>query len=957
MEKKTCGPLGGRGSQGGIQDSFRDKAPTVRHPSEVQQLLSKLYKRESVGARDSGIGRKRSSRASSFAISRVLQSDVRCSKSFRCLEASNRSLSLKQKGEENVVQDGDPTFGPSFDQTRRLDVLDRSEGCVPSSSNSSTVKTSSQVLLGREGMAVQGHVFRPFHSTAGFHKTDGPSFVDSSLHGSENLEVSGRLADTGQFTRISSPCKGISDGIVRGVGHHNKSGEVRSDPEAGSNLLGNEDSIYDFEGFSDTEKDRRPSAKYRGVCQSGGTPSVAMVETHRDTNLSHDIGTNGQAQDTPTTVDASQTLGQEGQQDPNTVGPRGAGESSLVVTGEAFNSGSVTENPNAGLDVFLGRFRPGLGSSLGRGICIRRVVRGGEGDVNKLEGAESNRSGPSSLWPTVQVKRGGCLLGQLDSNFVSQKRGRNKIHTAEPIGTGDYAVDRAEPGEVAPTVCEGQQECRSRFLKQGETNNRDRMDISPGHCGQADPQVASNDRSICNGTQLSSSMLLQPTPGRVIIGSRCNAAELVPVRRICIPTNSLNTEGAQQAEDIHRMQDDTDNSVLATEGVVRRFMGNVSRATSEVACQTGFTKTTAHSQVSPQPPNAAVSCLETIKRFARTKGVSFAVARKVSLARRTSTNINYQHKWKVYRKWCKDNHHTVSRPTVGKVADFLLYLRTQRQLSVSAVKGYKSMLASVFKYMFRDVFEDPVLTDLLRAFEVEVPKRSLQQPPWDLDAVLKVLAEPPYEPMGKADFRALTKKTIFLLALSTAKRLGELQALSASVARNDKDLVVSYLPEFRAKTETESNPLPREYVVKSLSELVGGEEPEKFLCPVRAMRYYLDRTKAMAQRPRTLFVSLKDHSRPLSKNSISFLTRQLIWESQAVRPQVSVKSRKTGIHSVRGYATSVLFWKNTAMSKVLRAATWKSNSVFASYYLKDVQYVYDRIKSLGPIVAAGDLIA
>ena len=385
MEKKTCGPLGGRGSQGGIQDSFRDKAPTVRHPSEVQQLLSKLYKRESVGARDSGIGRKRSSRASSFAISRVLQSDVRCSKSFRCLEASNRSLSLKQKGEENVVQDGDPTFGPSFDQTRRLDVLDRSEGCVPSSSNSSTVKTSSQVLLGREGMAVQGHVFRPFHSTAGFHKTDGPSFVDSSLHGSENLEVSGRLADTGQFTRISSPCKGISDGIVRGVGHHNKSGEVRSDPEAGSNLLGNEDSIYDFEGFSDTEKDRRPSAKYRGVCQSGGTPSVAMVETHRDTNLSHDIGTNGQAQDTPTTVDASQTLGQEGQQDPNTVGPRGAGESSLVVTGEAFNSGSVTENPNAGLDVFLGRFRPGLGSSLGRGICIRRVVRGGEGDVKAID--------------------------------------------------------------------------------------------------------------------------------------------------------------------------------------------------------------------------------------------------------------------------------------------------------------------------------------------------------------------------------------------------------------------------------------------------------------------------------------------------------------------------------------------------------------------------------------------
>ena len=63
-----------------------------------------------------------------------------------------------------------------------------------------------------------------------------------------------------------------------------------------------------------------------------------------------------------------------------------------------------------------------------------------------------------------------------------------------------------------------------------------------------------------------------------------------------------------------------------------------------------------------------------------------------------------------------------------KVAAFLFYLREKKRFSVSTIRGYKSMLASVFKFCYREVFEDPLLTDLLRSFEVEIPKKSLQQP-------------------------------------------------------------------------------------------------------------------------------------------------------------------------------------------------------------------------------------
>ena len=48
--------------------------------------------------------------------------------------------------------------------------------------------------------------------------------------------------------------------------------------------------------------------------------------------------------------------------------------------------------------------------------------------------------------------------------------------------------------------------------------------------------------------------------------------------------------------------------------------------------------------------------------------------------------------------------------------------------------------------------------------------------------VLKSLLLSPFEPLELADFRALTKKVLFLVALATAKKVGEIQALSRHVA-------------------------------------------------------------------------------------------------------------------------------------------------------------------------------
>ena len=50
-------------------------------------------------------------------------------------------------------------------------------------------------------------------------------------------------------------------------------------------------------------------------------------------------------------------------------------------------------------------------------------------------------------------------------------------------------------------------------------------------------------------------------------------------------------------------------------------------------------------------------------------------------------------------------------------------------------------------------------------------------PHWDLGIVLEALSKPPYEPLREASLKHLTLKAVFLLAMASALRRSELQAL------------------------------------------------------------------------------------------------------------------------------------------------------------------------------------
>ena len=386
----------------------------------------------------------------------------------------------------------------------------------------------------------------------------------------------------------------------------------------------------------------------------------------------------------------------------------------------------------------------------------------------------------------------------------------------------------------------------------------------------------------------------------------------------------------------------------------------------------GSSRTAAFPPLPPEPSHASADCISFMQRSTRHFRFSKGVASQLANCRRQSTRVNYQAKWTVHRSWCRRHGHSVSHPSVAKVADFLLHLRCSLSLSYSSIASYRSMLSGVFHFVLPELSSHFVLHDLLRSFQLECPLPSSRVPSWDLLTVLRFLQGSPFEPSSSCSLRDLTRKVLSLVSLAIARRVGELQAVSSSVSFSGDDLYLSYLPEFCAKAESSVRPLPRSFCVRSLKDFVGDLPEVLPLCPVRALHVYLSCTASISPRPRSLFVSPRSPSRSLSKNALSFFLRYLIAQatsssasssssSASSSPQSSTASSRPSSSSslltfVRGIAASIAFARNAPLSSILEAATWSSSSVFTSFYLKDVQFSSSDGFSLGLVVAAGSVV-
>ena len=370
-------------------------------------------------------------------------------------------------------------------------------------------------------------------------------------------------------------------------------------------------------------------------------------------------------------------------------------------------------------------------------------------------------------------------------------------------------MGRIHEDHATSPVHPGVSQHESGSSQSAQPGNRVGMDATPGGSPRSSPPVAGDHRPIPDLADSKASTVL------CCSGGRCIPPALGHLQAYAFPPIAIIRRVLLELRASHNCDLTLIVPFWPQRDWFSRSTGTSIRFSNSTTQMSRSAATTAFPSVSRKSPFDSSDCGATLKLFASQSGFSETVVGQLALCRRKSTRLNYQARWGKFRKWCRDFHHRSSEPTIPKIAEFLTFLFKKEKAAVSTIKGYRAMLSSVFKFCHLEISSSPILKDLVRSFEISAPRPLHLSPPWDLDKVLEYLSGPPFEPLAEASFRNKTRKALFLVTMATAKRVGELQALSFSVSHRGDDLVLHYDPFFLAKAESVSNPLPRSVIVQS----------------------------------------------------------------------------------------------------------------------------------------------
>ena len=199
-------------------------------------------------------------------------------------------------------------------------------------------------------------------------------------------------------------------------------------------------------------------------------------------------------------------------------------------------------------------------------------------------------------------------------------------------------------------------------------------------------------------------------------------------------------------------------------------------------------------------------------------------------------------------------------------------------------------------------------------------------PAWSLPSVLSALS--------KLRLNLFTRllSISFLVAIASGHRVSTLQALSIDPGHirwepNGVRLVPR--ADFIAKDQSPTSHSV-EIFLPSISSFSSVEE-DKVWCPVRALKWYLDRTKSKRSST-SLFVTSIEPFRAVSKASIS---RWLVECISMAEPEALISGRVRA-HDTRSVSSSWALFNGASLKVIQQAAYWPSPNSFISCYLKDV---------------------
>ena len=353
---------------------------------------------------------------------------------------------------------------------------------------------------------------------------------------------------------------------------------------------------------------------------------------------------------------------------------------------------------------------------------------------------------------------------------------------------------------------------------------------------------------------------------------------------------------------------------VAQHALVLGSSGNVQSNPTVSAQHTKLSVSAIQPGPSQEPVNSKPTCLAPRASAIKEQGFSEAVAARIEAPQRRSTRSVYEAKWTIFTKWCLCNQVYVRAPPLKAIADFLLHLFQDRKLQPGTIDGYRLAIADKLGNSTINVSKDENLSCLLDSFQRDRPKGRRGIPSWNLSLVLHQLTKAPFEPLKEASLKHLTFKTVFLLALGSGKRRSEIHTWLHKNIRHQSDWSNVSLypsPSFLSKNQLAKEgpdsvaPVVIPTLAPSLDRSLKGD---RSLCPVRALRYYLDRISDLRQNKELLFVSFKKgFDKDISPATISSWIKQTVILCYELSDQEALSLHQVKAHDVRAFAASKAF--------------------------------------------------
>ncbi len=921
-----------------LRDSVRPASPQVQgcplHFSESCRCPCPVCGNRS----PAGEGCDRTGPSSRYEVG-VLQPLLHCAQEKRWVTTDLGSASFEPCTSQAAVQNVDAETHFRVRPSPRLVCSDRPEGCVLSCLDPPATQAIPAIRVRGSGISVQGPALRAVPVASCLHQSRGGGPCSPERTRGAHPQLPRRLAHTCTVSRAVARTQGPGAQAPQPVGPSGQLGKEQT--------RANTEDLFSRHGVGFGQPDSTP---HPGTCSVGAElPQDFIRQDGGPTEtLSEAPGAYGCSCGDSAARSAPYETASALAPWPNPevgVGTRyspgsdytGLPQNLQPVVRSLVPSGRSA--PGAGIQA-CGGIHGCLGHWLGSHVQRARSVRGLDGSPTALAYQLPRAAGSTpGLEPPQRAPS-----GQGRSGPYGQHCDRCVYQPARRFTLPSHVATRPPPPPLESEAsevpsCHPHPRSAQPGSRRAVSSSTSRGVETPSSGGPADLESvrSCSGRPVCISGNHPLPVVLLPNRGNARHG--CTGTQLAPgPAQICVPpseptsTDTVQDQGGRGAGLVS-------SSILAQQDLVpgtHRDSPSLADSSEE-----GFAfSETGH------PPAPASRLVETPcvvpGRDAEVLGdLPQEVALTIASARAPSTRRAYALKWNLFVEWCSSHREDPRRCSIRAVLSFLQQ-GLERRLSPSTLKVYVAAISAHHDPVEgRSVGKHDLVIRFLRGARRLNPPRPPSLPSWDLALVLRALQIAPFEPLQSVELKFLSMKTLLLTALASIKRVGDLQAFSVDESclefgPADSSATLRPRPGYVPKVPT--TPFRDQVVNLQALPLEEADPALASLCPVRALRQYVDRTRSF-RTSEQLFVCYggQQKGNAVSKQRMAHWIVDAItlaYEAQGVPCPLRLRA-----HSTRGVASSWALARGASLADICRAAGWATPNTFARFYSLRVEPV------------------